>query len=92
LVSNFSLIDRRLYLPGAWAADGARRSRVQVPQSVEFATKPQIACDLIMSALDAGTPCAWVLADALYGADSRLELWPNLGDGVIKRRSALAYW
>ena len=68
-----ALIDRRLYLPEVWAADGARRRRVQVPQSVEFATKPQIACDLIGSALDAGTPCAWVLADALYGADSRLR-------------------
>jgi len=46
---------------------------VQVPATVSFATKPQIACDLIAAALDAGTPCAWVLADALYGSDSRLR-------------------
>jgi SRSO17 transposase len=68
-----ALIDRRLYLPEAWASDAERRRRVQVPASVEFATKPQIACDLIASALDAGIPCAWVLADALYGSDSRLR-------------------
>jgi SRSO17 transposase len=40
---------------------------------VTFATKPQIACALIATALDAGVPCAWVLADALYGSDSRLR-------------------
>jgi SRSO17 transposase len=68
-----ALIDRRLYLPEAWAGDDARRRRVQVPETVEFATKPQIACALIASALDAGMPCAWVLADALYGSDSRLR-------------------
>ena len=68
-----ALIDRRLYLPQAWAADAARRQRAQVPEAVPFATKPQIACDLISAALDAGTPCAWVLADAVYGSDSRLR-------------------
>jgi SRSO17 transposase len=67
------LIDRRLYLPEAWAGDAARRRRVQVPEAVAFVTKPQIACELIAAALDAGTPCAWVLADSLYGSDSRLR-------------------
>ena len=68
-----ALIDRRLYLPDAWAADDARRQRVQVPKTVSFATKPQIACELIAAALDGKIPCAWVLADALYGSDSRLR-------------------
>jgi SRSO17 transposase len=68
-----ALIDRRLYLPEAWAGDAARRQHVQVPEAITFATKPQIACDLIAAALDAGTPCAWVLADAVYGSDSRLR-------------------
>ena len=68
-----ALIDRRLYLPQAWAEDGARRAKARVPEDVAFATKPQIACDLIAAALDTGMPCAWVLADALYGSDSRLR-------------------
>src|ERR1700760_4176843 len=68
-----ALIDRRLYLPGAWATSDTKRSRVQIPEAIPFATKPQIACDLIATALDAGVPCAWVLADALYGSDSRLR-------------------
>jgi len=32
-----------------------------------------MAREMIARALDAGVPCAWVLADALYGADSRLR-------------------
>ena len=64
-----ALIDRRLYLPKAWAEDAARRAKAQVPEAVSFATKPLIACELITAALDAGVPCAWVLADAAYGAD-----------------------
>lgn len=45
--------DCRLYQPEAWASDAARRRRVQVPDAIEFATKPRIACDLIAAALDA---------------------------------------
>src|SRR3954468_5549879 len=68
-----ALIDRRLYLPEAWAQDESKRAKAGVPEGITFATKPQMACELIAHALDAGAPCAWVLADALYGADSRLR-------------------
>jgi len=68
-----ALIDRRLYLPQAWAEDDARRAKARVPEDVTFATKPQIACELIAAALDTDMPCAWVLADSLYGSDSRLR-------------------
>lgn len=68
-----ALIDRRLYLPEAWASDMPRRDKVGVPGTVTFATKIEIAWALIAAALDAGAPCAWVLADALYGSDSKLR-------------------
>ncbi|WP_072380441.1 IS701 family transposase, partial [Rhizobium tibeticum] len=68
-----TLIDRQLYLPKEWAEDEARRASAHVPQSQAFATKPAIAAKLIADALDAGVPCAWVLADALYGSDSKLR-------------------
>lgn len=68
-----ALIDRRLYLPEAWAGDAARRSAAHVPEDIAFATKIEIARELIAAALDAGAPCRWVLADALYGGDSRLR-------------------
>jgi SRSO17 transposase len=68
-----ALIDRRLYLPEAWSRDATRRRVVRVPETISFATKPQIACELISAALDAGVPCAWVLADSVYGSDSRVR-------------------
>ncbi|MFS8053324.1 IS701 family transposase [Rhizobium sp. BR 317] len=68
-----TLIDRQLYLPKEWAEDEARRASAHIPQKHAFATKPAIAAKLIADALDAGVPCAWVLADALYGSDSKLR-------------------
>jgi SRSO17 transposase len=68
-----ALIDRRLYLPQAWAEDSARRAKTAVPEGTTFMTKPQIARELIATALDAGVPCAFVLGDALYGSDRRLR-------------------
>ena len=68
-----ALIDRRLYLPREWAEDGARRTKTQVPEEVAFAAKPALAHAMIGEALDAGVPCAFVLADAVYGSDSGLR-------------------
>ena len=68
-----ALIDRRLYLPREWAEDGARRAKTQVPEEVAFATRPELAREMIGEALDAGVPCAFVLADAVYGSDSGLR-------------------
>ena len=68
-----ALIDRRLYLPRHWAEDTARREKTSVPPETAFATKPALACEMIADALDADLPCAWVLADALYGSDFRLR-------------------
>ena len=69
-----ALVDRRLYLPRAWAEDRTRRAKTAIPENIAFATKPEIARDLIASARDAGTPCAFVLGDALYGSDSKLAV------------------
>jgi SRSO17 transposase len=68
-----TLIDRRLYLPENWAGDAERRRQAHVPEDVVFATKIAMARELIAAALDAGAPCRWVLADALYGGDYRLR-------------------
>ena len=68
-----ALIDRQLYLPRDWAGDAERRAAVGVPEDIPFATKPMISAELIARALDSGLPCAWVLADAVYGSDSHLR-------------------
>src|SRR3954463_6495854 len=69
-----ALIDRRLYLPEAWAGDAKRRRAAKVPEDVPFLTKPEIAREMVARALDAGVPCEWVLGDEVYGADRRLRL------------------
>ena len=69
-----ALIDRRLYLPKNWAEDDVRRATAAIPDGQCFMTKPEIARDLIAAALDAGIPCAYVLADALYGSDKSLRV------------------
>src|SRR5690349_11907596 len=68
-----ALIDRRLYLPEAWAGDAERRRAAKIPDEVPFRTKPEIARAMIARALDAGVPCGWVLGDEVYGADRRLR-------------------
>ena len=68
-----ALVDRRLYLPESWTKDPARCARASIPEAVEFATKPKMARAMIEAVLNAGAPCAYVLGDAVYGADSSLR-------------------
>ena len=69
-----ALIDRRLYLPRAWADDAERRLAAKVPEDVAFLTKPAMAREMIARALDVGVPCEWVLGDTVYGSDRRLRM------------------
>ena len=62
-----ALIDRRVYLPRSWADDPQRCAVAGVPADVEFATKPQLALEMITGAVAAGMPAAWVASDELYG-------------------------
>jgi len=70
-----ALVDRQLYLPEEWAADGERRRAAAVPEETEFATKPELARRMIERTLDAGVPCNWVAADEVYGNNSQLRYW-----------------
>jgi SRSO17 transposase len=64
-----TLLDRELYLPKEWAQDKKRRAAAGIPQSVRFATKLELAQQMIRRALDGGVPVRWVTADAVYGTD-----------------------
>jgi SRSO17 transposase len=68
-----ALIDRALYLPQAWTRDGPRCRKAGIPDEVGFATKPEIARQMLARARLADVPFAWVTGDSVYGADSRLR-------------------
>jgi SRSO17 transposase len=68
-----ALIDRALYLPRSWTTNRGRCTDAGVPEDVEFATKPALATQLIVRAVGAGVPAAWVAGDEVYGADPNLR-------------------
>jgi len=57
----------RLYLPQSWAEDPERRAKAGVPPEITFATKSQIALQLIEQALADQVAPAPLLGDAAYG-------------------------
>lgn len=71
--AGHALIDRALYLPKSWAGDADRRAKAGVPDDVDFATKPALAREMIVRALDGGAPAPWVAGDEVYGADPALR-------------------
>src|SRR5436305_6512416 len=68
-----AMIDRELYLPRSWTDDPGRCAAAGVPADVGFATKPTLARLMLVRALDAGVPAAWVTGDEVYGADPDLR-------------------
>jgi SRSO17 transposase len=62
-----TLIDRRVYLPVSWTDDRDRCQGAGVPDEVGFATRGELALDMIVAAVDAGVPARWVTADEVYG-------------------------
>ncbi|HSL68678.1 MAG TPA: IS701 family transposase [Longimicrobiales bacterium] len=70
---GYALVDRALYLPESWANDPARRRGAGVPEEVAFTTKPKLGRRMLERAFAAGVPCAWVVGDSVFGADSALR-------------------
>lgn len=54
-----TLIDRRVYLPESWTSDRRRCEQAGVPDDVEFATRSQLAADMITAAVAAQVPARW---------------------------------
>jgi SRSO17 transposase len=70
-----TFLDRELYLPQCWCEDRERCREAGIPDSVSFATKGELAQQMIARVMAAGVPFAWVAADALYGSDGNLRTW-----------------
>src|SRR5438270_5075852 len=70
-----ALLDRALYLPQEWIDDPERCRAAGIPEDVTFATKPELARRMVERALAAGANPPWVVADSVYGADSKLRFF-----------------
>jgi hypothetical protein len=57
-----ALVDRELYIPQEWAEDRERRRESGIPDTVEFATKPELARRMIGRALDSGAAATQAIA------------------------------
>ncbi|MGW0926926.1 IS701 family transposase [Streptomyces sp. NPDC002755] len=67
--SGRALVDRELYLPKAWTSDRERCRAAKIPDARGFATKGELARDIVRRCLAAGLPATWVTADEAYGQD-----------------------
>lgn len=70
-----TLLDRELYLPTAWTDDRARCAQAGVPAERTFATKPELARQMLVRAFAADMCRAWVTGDSVYGMDRPLRQW-----------------
>ena len=67
---GYALVDKRLFLPEAWFTDAyaARRTRCNVPDTLTFQRKPQLAAAMLQAIAHEGLlPFKYVVADCLYG-------------------------
>jgi SRSO17 transposase len=78
-----AFIDRALYLPKAWTDDPERMATAHVPDDVCFATKPQIACRMIVHAIAAKVPFSFVAADSVYGTGEIETALRKAGKGYV---------
>jgi SRSO17 transposase len=90
-------IGARLFLPESWILDSERRNKAGVPKELSYATKAQIALELIEQALGDEVQKAPVLGDSIYGdswhfrqglrerdLEFFLQVSPNLHQGWTK--------
>lgn len=78
-----SLVDARLYLPESWAENKERCLEAKIPQEhIRYASKPEMALEMIRRARKIGVDFGWVCFDALYGSNGQL-LWELQEDGEV---------
>jgi SRSO17 transposase len=78
-----TIIDRRLYLPRGWAEDEERRELAGVPEEIEFATKPQLAAQMLTHAHDRAIRAPFVTGDEVYGGRDLRACIRGLGMGYV---------
>jgi hypothetical protein len=71
--TGHTLIDRELYLPVSWTENADRCAQAGIPDGTGFATKTELAEQMIIRALDGGISVPWVAGDEVYGASTTLR-------------------
>lgn len=74
-IHGHTLLDRDLYLPTSWTDDPERCQRVGVPTDQAFATKPELARQILARTRTAGVTFAAIAGDSVYGDDRALRQW-----------------
>jgi SRSO17 transposase len=84
----------QLYLPKEWAEDAERREKTEVPEEIEFQTKPEIALDQIRAAVESNVSRGVILADAAYGINTEFRdaLTQLQLQYVVGVQSSLTVW
>jgi hypothetical protein len=59
--------DFDVYMPKSWAKDPGRRAKAGIPDSLMFATKPELAAEQLKRLIAAGARVLWAAADEVYG-------------------------
>jgi SRSO17 transposase len=70
-----TLLDRELYLPQEWTNDRSRCEAAGIPMERGFATKPELAREMLEHTRTAGVSLAWVTGDCIYGDSRALRGW-----------------
>jgi SRSO17 transposase len=78
-----TLIDRALYLPEGCANDEEHRELAGIPGEVLFASKPQLAGELLERAHAAGIRAAFAVGDEVYGGRELRRRIRQLGMGYV---------
>jgi SRSO17 transposase len=69
-----ALIDRELYIPQEWFKDDKRRIDADIPESITFKKKPQLALEMLKRTFENNIKPTWVVGDEVYGCYS-LRSW-----------------
>jgi SRSO17 transposase len=70
-----ALWERELSLPAEWTTARERCRSAGLPDDRDFATKPQLAQQMLARAFAAGRPAPGVTGDRVYGQARQLRLW-----------------
>jgi SRSO17 transposase len=71
--AGHAVIAARLYVPKDWADDSGRRAAAGIPDDLKFATKPQLAAEIVKELAAEGRCPPWVTGDEVYGRDAKLR-------------------